>query len=224
MNLYPSILTDLLQTAQAQLDLVKDIKGLEVVQIDIVDGQFADNLTIFPLDLIDLDFGNLQIDLHLMTEEPMGFVQEALTLKDQLPIRAIISQIERMSYPAEYIQEVKKNGWQVGLSLDLHTPTSALENYLAELDIVQLMAIEAGAQGQEFQSKALKKLEILNPKFETNPKAQSLNPKNLEIIVDGGVKLKHLNQLKKAGVDSVCVGSGIWQADDPHIAIEIFLS
>ena len=99
------------------------------------------------------------------------------------------------------------------MSLDLHTPIQELEDYLAELEIVQLMAIEAGFQGQEFQDIVLKKIQMTKSKIK----------KHIELIVDGGVKLEHLEQLKQVGVDGVTVGSGIWQAPDPTQAAIDFL-
>ena len=221
MNLYPSVLTDSIQTLQGQLDLVKDNSNIKVVQIDIVDGQFANNLTITPLDLLDADFGDLKIDLHLMVEEPMDFVYEAVSIKKELPIRAIISQVERMSYFEDYLEEVKKHEWQVGLSLDLHTPVEEIKPFLKKLNVLQLMTVEAGEQGQEFQSQALKKIQTLNTKFQTNDKLQnSNNKKGFELIVDGGVKLENIDQLRKTGVDSICVGSALWQAKDINKAIQ----
>ncbi|MEN8253151.1 MAG: hypothetical protein ABFQ62_02105 [Patescibacteria group bacterium] len=216
MNIYPSILTDSLQVLQKQLDLVKNNSNIEVVQVDIVDGQFADNLTITPLDLLDADFAGLKIDLHLMVEEPMDYVYEVVSVKKQLPIRAILSQVEKMSYFEDYIEEVKKHDWKVGLSLDLHTPLEEVKEVLSTLDILQIMTIEAGFQEQDFQEQALEKISV-----EGRPDSDWKN-QNIELIVDGGVKLKHLGQLKKLGIDGVSVGSALWQAEDIQKIIQEF--
>lgn len=208
MNLYPSILTNSLRTAQEQLDLVKDHPKIKTVQIDVIDGFYADNLTISPIDLIELDFGKLTIDLHLMTEEPLDFVLETVAFKDQLPIRSIIAQIEKMSYQSDYLEEVKKQGWLTGLSLNLHTPVESIDNSSwPKLDIVQLMAIEAGFQGMKFESRILQKIETLREVIERKKL-------KIKIVVDGGVKAEVVADLKKVGVEGVGVGSGLWKSEN----------
>ena len=102
--------------------------------------------------------------------------------------------------------EVKAHSWQAGLSLDLYTPVEAIDKKSWDkLDIVQLMTIEAGFQGQEFKSQALDKIAQI----------RQLANKNIQIIVDGGVKKKSMSLLVKKGVDGVVVGSGLWKTSNP---------
>jgi len=210
MNLYPSLLTSSIDEYQKQLDFIIDSGVIKVIQVDIVDGHFANNLTITPLDLIGIDHGNLKIDFHFMTEEPIDYVRELVEIKDELPIHAVISQVERMGSQSEYIQELKAQGWKTGLSLDLYTPVSAInKNTWQDLDIIQLMTIESGFQGQKFKQNALEKI------VEIKKQAK----KDIEIIADGGVKLEQLEILAKHQVSGVAVGSGIWQTDDPIAAL-----
>lgn len=210
MNLYPSILTESLVELEEQVTATSQSKDVSVVQIDIIDGFFADNVTISPLDLTQVDFDNLKIDFHLLVEEPMDFVLEIVGIKDYVPIRSIIAQVERMSQQGDFVREVLTNEWRVGVSLDLHTPVSAIDDESWDyLQIVQLMTIEAGFQGLEFHHSALGKISEIRNK--------SRYP--VEIIVDGGVKAEHIPLLTQAGVDGVVVGSGIWS---PETAIEHF--
>ncbi|MBU0579346.1 hypothetical protein KKE34_03960 [Patescibacteria group bacterium] len=207
MNLYPSILTSSLIEFKKQLTWIAQSQVVEVIQIDIIDGYFADNFTLTPSDLIQVDYGELRLDFHLMTQEPIDFVQEMVPLKEHLPVRAIIAQVERMSSQGEFFQEVKKHTWKAGLSLDLYTPVEAIDpESWPELDIVQLMTIKYGFQGQEFNQNALEKI--------TEIRQQLINH-DLEIIIDGGVKKEQLNQLLKNKIGGVTVGSGFWKSDDP---------
>jgi ribulose-phosphate 3-epimerase len=211
MNLYPSILTPSIEEYQQQLSFVMDSQVVKVIQVDIIDGVFTDNLTLTPLDLINIDHGELEIDFHLMTEEPMDYVQELISIKDHLPIRSVIAQIERMSSPLSYLEEVKVQGWKAGFSLDLYTPVSAIDiDCWGDLDIVQLMTIESGFQGQEFNRRAFEKL------TEIHQHAQS----EIEIIIDGGVKADLLPLLNEKQVGGATVGSGFWRASDPVAAIQ----
>ncbi|MBD3279399.1 MAG: hypothetical protein GF390_01665 [Candidatus Pacebacteria bacterium] len=214
--LYPAILTDSLQVVQKQLDLVKDQAAVSVVQLDVIDGQFVDNLTVTPADLLELDWGNLKVDFHLMTNEPMDYVWELIEVEKELPIRAVIAQVERMSYQADFFQEVARHGWQAGLSLDLYTPLSAVDDSIwAELNLIQLMGIKAGFQGQQFQDQVLAKLQKLQDLV--NQRELSL-----EILVDGGVKLINAAKLIKAGATGLVVGSALWQAQDLDQVVKQF--
>ena len=211
MNLYPSLLTPSIDEYRKQLSLAIESQAIKVIQVDIADGFFVDNLTLTPLDLVDIDHSELEIDFHLMTEEPVDYVRELISIKDHLPIRAVIAQIERMSLPQGYLEEVKDQGWKTGFSLDLYTPVSAIDiDCWQHLDIVQLMTIEAGFQGQEFNSQALSKIAEIR---------QHARPE-IEIIIDGGVKADQLPLLVKNRVGGVAVGSGFWQDDDPVAAIQ----
>jgi ribulose-phosphate 3-epimerase len=218
MKFYPALLSDSLTLLNSQLQLSQSLPQVKVVQIDIIDGLFADNLTVSPSDLMVLDFGKLKLDLHLITEEPLDFVHEALECTDSLPIRGVVAQIERMSYQDQYVTELKKNKLKVGISLDLFTPISEInENIFPDLNYIQLMAIEAGFQGQKLNESIYQKVADLK---------QYLTKRQLqcEIIVDGGVKLNNLEKLKQVGVDAVAVGSMLWTAENPREVTEIIFT
>ncbi len=214
MKIYPAILSDSVAEIQHQLFLAQDFENVETVQIDILDGRFADNMTVTPVDLVNLNFGELTVDFHLMVDEPMDYIQEILNFQEELPVRAVVAQIERMSCQEEVLQKIKKNKLIPGLSLDLFTPVESIDWSNAEdLEIIQLMAIEAGFQGQEFQSAVLDKIEKTEDKL-------SKHKLETEIVVDGGIKLKQAEILSKAGVDAAAIGSLIWESDDPAEIIE----
>ena len=205
MKVYPSILSGDHQKVQEQLGLAQGFAGCTVVQIDVLDGIFADNLTLSPFDFAGHDFGNLKLDFHLMIEEPLDAVYELKDVKSYLPVRAVIGQVEKMSHQAHFLEEVKKEEWLPGLSLNLHTPLEAVdENSWEMVKVVQLMSIEAGFQGQQFVPMTLEKIEEL---------AALRLDKSLqfEILVDGGVKPELIDELKAVGADGVAVGSAIWQ-------------
>lgn len=207
MQISPAILTDSLATFSQQLELVKEVPEIKTIQIDIVDAIFADNITLNPSDLVDFDFGKLLIDFHLMTEEPMDYVWELIDCGQQLPTQSVIAQVEKMSYQLDFLEEVKKAGWQAGLAINLFTPLETIEEAAWEyLDQVLLMAVEAGEQGQGFNFSVFAKIEelkILIKKFN----------KESKISIDGGIKIEQLKFLQKAGVDQIAVGSALFNAE-----------
>jgi len=232
MKFYPVILTDSITTLQKQINKVKNLEQIKTIQIDLIDDLFARNITVGLDALLQLDFANLQIDLHLMVNEPINWVVELNELlksdellkgwvggkndkigKKVLPIRAIIAQLEHMSFQQDFVEQVHVNGWQVGLSLDLYTPIDAIdENILPKLDIVQVMGVEAGLQGQEFNERALVKIKQL-----------ATLKKDWQILVDGGVKLSNASIIKAAGATGLVVGSALWQANNIEAVVSEFL-
>lgn len=211
MKIYPSVLTDSIEEVQKQVDQAKKCSEVEVLQIDIIDGFFADNLTVTPQSLLEIDFGDLEIDLHLMVEEPMDMLAEIETSMDNLPIRAVIAQIEKMTYQHDFVEDIKKMGFKAGLSLDLFTPTDSLdENILDKLDIIQFMGIEAGFQGQKLNSNVFKKI----TEFEKQMNSENRDGFPLEVIFDGGVTEENIHKFINLGISSFAVGSTLWQAPD----------
>lgn len=217
MKFYPAILTESIQQFKEQLDLMRVHPQLTEVHVDIVDGYYADNLTVTPLDLLDINFDGLEIVFHLMVNEPLDFVYEAISIKERLPIAGIISQIEHMSYQRDYIQEVKRQGWKVGLSLDLETPLEEIEEASwDQLQFLQLMSIQAGFQGTPFSDHIFAKVS------QAKEYLQAIDH-SLELLVDGGIKLDMAASLLNKGIDGVVVGSGIWQSPDPTKTMDGFL-
>ncbi len=212
MIITPSILTGSIEEAQTQLDQLAQLPGCDRVQIDVVDGWFADELTITPSDLPQLQFYHLTPDLHLMTQEPLDFVYEAQAVLAKDSVGLIFGQVERMSHQADFVEWVKRCGWQAGLSLDLHTPLSAIETDIwPQITKVQIMAVPAGMQGQKFHSSALDTIKQTADYIQTHGLS-------CQIVVDGGVGLTVAQDLVKLAVDEVIIGSGLWQSPDPSQA------
>lgn len=216
MQLYPAILTDSLVTCAEQLAVVQTAPEIKTVHIDVIDGLFVENVTLTPADLVLTDPGEFTYDLHLMTDDPLDFVFEAVGLKELLPVRAVVAQVEHMSHQAAFLEEVRQQGWLRGLALDLHTPLEAIDEVSwLDLDIIHLMSIELGQQGRPFSASVLEKIK------EVREKCADLDqpPK---IIIDGGINQKTLQLLANQGVSGVCVGSGIWTATDPVESLQQF--
>ncbi len=209
MNIYPAILSDDPEQIDEQLALAAQISSVEVIQFDIVDGYFADSLTLSPADLGQFDFAGKQIDLHLMTVDPIDAVYETMEYRNELPVRAVIGQVERMGSQNHFVEEVAKQHWLPGLSLSLYTPLSEIDQDCWKyLRVLQLMGMsETGYQNQGFSFAVLEKIKQAREFIKSQDHL-------VEIIVDGGVKLDNVPAIQAAGADSISVGSGLWQAED----------
>jgi len=208
----PSILTDSLDLAQKQLDLVQH--RVERVQIDIIDGEFTDNVTIYPIDLKNLRVGNLKLDLHLMTNDPINDVAECVSVPN---LHVIIAQIERMPSQQAFINHVKSYGWKVGLSLDLYTPESEVpDEILKQLDILQVMTVKTGYQDQTFQPLAVEKIRACDSRL------QSLNHQACDLFADGAITPKTWKLCKEAGATHAAVGHYLWSSQNIAESLKSF--
>jgi len=219
IKIYPAILTDSVEVLQKQVAAIQTSNLVDTLQIDIVDGVYADNFTLTAISVLDLDLDpKWQLDFHLMVEEPMDYLIEMVEHPGHRRIRAVIAQIEKMSYQVDFLEEVKKSGFKAGLSLDLYTPFQEIEaDAWDKLDIIQVMGIEAGFQGQTFSTTVLKKIQNLKMLLSTRKQP-------IELVVDGGVKLDNLAAIIQAGADGVTVGSQLWQDENPVQVIKQMLS
>lgn len=210
MKILPAILTGDAAVVQHQIELVEqNMPEVERVQIDVVDGNFAPEMTVTPSDLVAIDWHDLEIDFHLMADEPLDFFREAVEAGAELPVAGMIAQIEHTSDVGLFLEEVRRQGWRGGISLDLYTPVEEIDWQWLDfgLETIQLMAVEAGEQGQEFNKLVLEKVRAVRAELDK----RGIDEDQVEIWVDGGVKPELVEAIQDAGADGVAVGSALWQ-------------
>ncbi|MBI1863602.1 hypothetical protein HYS03_00075 [Candidatus Woesebacteria bacterium] len=162
------------------------------VQIDIIDGKFANNKTIDPSILSHIDT-SLFLDFHLMVHEPINWIERCVRANAD----RIVGQIEMMKSQKDFVEKVLSFNLQVGLALDLQTELTDLnEDLLNDLDVVLLMSVKAGFGGQEFNEGVVKKLKEI----------KSIGAHSFKICLDGGVDMQMIPNLEELGVNEVVMG------------------
>jgi len=206
MIVIPAILTNSPQEFKKLIDQVERVyldKGdTGRVQIDIIDGKFAQNKTVDPYALSYIET-NLKIDFHLMVREPANWIEKCLRVGGD----RIIGQIELMEDQLYFVQKAQELGLKVGLAIDLDTPVSRLyQKALKDVDVVLTMSVKAGLGGQKFNPLVLDKLKQLG-----EIRKQDLTP--FSICTDGGITLQLVETLSELGVDEVAVGRRIFEGN-----------
>ncbi len=199
-KIIPSILTNDPNEAK---ELISRCEGVvDRVSVDVVDGKFADNKTIDPNLLSDVDT-QLKIDYQLMVVEPINWVEGCVRGQAD----RIIGHIERMKDQAEFVGKVQEVGASVGLGLDLGTPVESIDSsIIINLDVVLIMSVRAGFGGQMFNESVVAKIKKLNQirKHDETP---------FKIHVDGGITLDNINKVIQAGADEVLIGRRLFDGD-----------
>lgn len=210
MEIIPTILTNDPNELREKIEILTrgNRQLIRRVQVDIVEGEFANNKTVSVEALASINT-DLLIDVQLMVPEPVSWVEKCV----EVMADRIIGHVEQMSDQNEFIARVGSEGVGVGLGLDIHTPVKAIGEVLSDLDVVLLMSVEVGFGGQEFDERVLMKVAELN---------QIRKDKNLRfnICVDGGINEGNMLALLEAGADEVAVGKSLWKEGEVGENIE----
>lgn len=194
-EIIPAILTDNVNELNKWLSLFSQLT--DRIQIDLIDGFFIDNKTIDVDDIPHIP--KVHLELHLMTYEP----QKIFTQISHPSIKTIIFHYEAVKNPAKTLSQIPHQ-YDKGIAINPKTPIENIKPLLADLDLVTLMSIEPGKQGQSFIPESILKIATLH--------AQK---KNLIIEVDGGINLHNATLVKMAGASRIVVGATLIKSADP---------
>ncbi len=184
--------------------------GCDLVHVDVMDGHFVPNLTIGPVVVNAVARAATKpLDIHLMVENNTFFVD----LFAPLNPKYLSFHIEEEKHPHRLIQKIRNLGISPAIVLNPHTPPSAIEYLIDDLDMVLLMSVNPGFGGQKFIPNVLEKAPILKEMI------LKRNAKTL-IEVDGGVNNQNIHALSNAGVDIVVAGNYIFGSNDYKNAID----
>lgn len=196
-------------------NLERDIKmlenaGADVLHIDVMDGHFVPNITIgIPVVKAIKKYAKIPCDVHLMIEKPERYVEDFVKAgADYLTVH-----YEACTHLHRTLQHIRSLGCKSGVALNPHTPINVLEEILEEVDLVLIMSVNPGFGGQSFIPKSLEKIR----KLKQTLIEKGLN--NVEIEIDGGVKLSNIKEVANAGTDIIVSGSGIFNGT-PEETIE----
>jgi ribulose-phosphate 3-epimerase len=181
----------------------------EWLHLDVMDGRFVPNIS-FGIPVISAirKATSKVCDVHLMIEEPEKYAEAFKAAgADVLTVHA-----EACRHLHRNLQQIKDLGMKAGIALNPHTPISAIDEVLADADLVCIMTVNPGFGGQKFIHSMLKKVESLK---------ESIIKKgcNTLIEIDGGVTLDNAAALVRAGADVLVAGNTVFAAEDPMATI-----
>ncbi|QEK12002.1 ribulose-phosphate 3-epimerase [Crassaminicella thermophila] len=211
VKLAPSILSANFSNLLEDIKKVEDA-GVDLLHIDVMDGHFVPNITIGPLVLNSIK-GKTKIpfDVHLMIENPDKYIADFV--KGGADI--ITVHIEACPHIHRTIQNIKSYGVKAAVALNPATPINSLECIFEDLDMILLMSVNPGFGGQKFISFVLEKIKQLR---------KIIDEKNLniDIQVDGGIKIDNAAEVVRAGANILVAGSAIFNTDDIEETIRLF--
>ncbi len=177
--------------------------------IDIMDGVFVPNISFGIPVLQSISFhAKKPLDVHLMILEPDKYIKKFADLNSEI----ITIHYEACNHLHRSVQEIKDLGVKAGVAINPHTPVSALNSIINEIDLVCLMSVNPGFGGQKFiENTYIKTQELKNLIISKNS--------NALIEIDGGVTYENAKKIIKLGADVLVAGSFVFKSKNPRKTI-----
>ncbi|KUM38752.1 ribulose-phosphate 3-epimerase [Pseudomonas sp. EpS/L25] len=185
--------------------------GADMVHFDVMDNHYVPNLTIGPMVCKALrNYGvTAPIDVHLMVKPVDRIIGDFI----EAGATDITFHPEASEHIDRSLQLIKDGGCRAGLVFNPATSLDALKYVMDKIDMVLLMSVNPGFGGQTFIPGTLDKLREARALIDASGR-----PIRLEI--DGGVNVKNIGEIARAGADTFVAGSAIFGQPDYAAVIQ----
>ena len=203
IKIAPSILSADFSRLGEQIKSIEE-GGADLVHIDVMDGCFVPNITLGAPVLKSLrNVTKLPFDVHLMIEKPEKYIEDfAMAGADIITVHQ-----ESTTHLHRTIQLIKSCGIKAGVALNPATPLESIQYVMEDLDMILIMTVNPGFGGQVL-------IENMEHKVRTLRKIITENNYDIDIQVDGGIKLDNIQKVMEWGANVFVAGSAIFKSED----------
>lgn len=193
-EIIPAILTNNLEDYSQKISILERI--VSRIQVDVIDGIFVPNHTVSLNELATVRT-SLFLELHLMAKNPEKYLDKIA----KIGVKLLVLHFEVCEETLEdLIEKVHSMNIQIGIAINPETSVEKTKHILDAVDLVLIMGVHPGFEGQKFIPETLEKIKALRKISSTIP-----------IEVDGGINKENIKEIGQAGADYLVVGSSLFK-------------
>lgn len=204
-----SILNSDLSCLAGEVKKISD-NGIEYVHVDVMDGEFVDNITYGSA--VQKSFAphtSAKLDTHLMVMHP----QKQVKLFAEAGSDIITFHIESDCDADALIDEIHSLGVKAGVAVKPNTPVETVLPFIEKADMILVMTVEPGYGGQGFIPETLEKIRAVR-------EAAEKQGRDIDIQVDGGINTETAKLVKEAGANVLVAGTFLFRAENMKAAAD----
>ena len=201
IKISPSILSCNFATIGAEVEALTQA-GADMIHIDVMDGHFVPNLTLGPAVIKAIrPYSTLPFDVHLMCRPVDSFIEGfAAAGADLITIHP-----EAGPHLHRSLQKIRSLDKKAGVALNPTTPLQILDYILDDLDLILIMTVNPGFQGQAFIESQLIKIKEV---------CQRIGERPILLAVDGGIDSTTAPKVIEAGAHVLVAGTSVFKSND----------
>lgn len=183
--------------------------------IDVMDGKFVEKDTteiMKDYSLTISHISNLGLDVHFMVEDVEEFIDEYSMLEPEI-MTFHIEATKTEERTNNVIEEIKRSGSRVGISISPNTNLDEIKPYLNKIHMVLVMTVIPGKGGQKLIPETLEKVKELKEYIYQNDI-------DIDIEVDGGINDQTAAQAIDAGANILVVGNYLITSENIAEAVQ----
>lgn len=211
LKLSPSLLAADFSDLRSEIQKVESAE-CDMLHLDVMDGMFVPNISFgMPVIAALRPHSKLLFDVHLMIEDPIRYIKDFV----KAGADSITFHYESCNDQKAVIEEIRKYGVRVGISIKPQTPAFVLEPLLPSVDMVLVMTVEPGFGGQKLIPDTLSTVRQVK-------EMAAFMKAPIDIQVDGGITPENAHLAVEAGANVLVAGSAIFRAEDIKEAVRRF--
>ncbi|HXQ28845.1 MAG TPA: ribulose-phosphate 3-epimerase [Gemmatimonadales bacterium] len=209
IRIAPSMLSADLTHLAEQVQLMV-AGGADWLHVDVMDGRFVPNLT-FGANMVEAlrKLTDKPLDVHLMVVEPERYIDRFADAGASV----FTFHPEATAHVQRHLTHIRSRGMLAGLALNPSTSLSAVEEVVADFDLLLIMTVNPGYGGQSYIPASNDKIRRARDLLQSRGSRAFLE-------VDGGIARPTIAAAHQAGADTFVAGNAVFTSADPAREVE----